>query len=46
MFRKEDADKLNWFEKFENTAALGDTPLKIMGEKRDNYILYKGPIKK
>ena len=46
MFRKEDAEKLNWFTKFENAAATGDTELKIRGEKRDNYILYKGPAKK
>ena len=46
MFRKDDAEKLTWFEKFENAAALGDTALKIRGEKRDNFILYKGPAKK
>ena len=46
MFRKDDAEKLNWFADFENAAAVGDTKLKIKGEKRDNYILYKGPAKK
>jgi hypothetical protein len=46
MFRKEDADKLSWFKKFENAAALGDTSLKICGEKKNNFILYIGPAKK
>lgn len=46
MFRKEDADSLKWFEKFENAAALGDTSLKIRGEKKNNFILYLGPAKK
>jgi hypothetical protein len=43
MFRKDDADKLGWFKKFENAVSLGDTTLKINGERRDNFILYKGP---
>jgi hypothetical protein len=46
MFRKEDADKLGWFTKFENAAAQGDTTLKIRGEKKNNFVLYLGPAKK
>ena len=46
MFRKEDAEKLGWFTKFENAAAAEDTKLTIRGEKRKNCILYKGPAKK
>lgn len=46
MFRKEDAATLNWFEKFENAAAVGETTLTIKGEKRDNFILYKGSASK
>lgn len=46
MFRQQDADSLKWFAKFENAAALGDTSLKILGEKKNNFILYVGPAKK
>ena len=46
MFRKADAEKLNWFAKFENAAALGETKLAISGERKNKYILYKGHVKK
>lgn len=46
MFRQEDAASLGWFEKFENAAATSDTTITISGEKRDNFILYKGPATK
>lgn len=47
MFRKDDADNLNWFAKFANSVAGGDEPtLKICGEKKNDCVLYKGPAKK
>ena len=46
-FRKEEADKLKWFAQFENSLTAGGDvpPLKIRGEKKGAYILYKGPAK-
>ena len=46
MFRKADADAISWFKDFENTAMSGAAKITIMGEKRDNFILYKRPAKK
>jgi hypothetical protein len=46
MFRKADADKLSWFTDFENAAAAGSSKIAIMGEKKNDCILYKGPAKK
>lgn len=45
-FRKEEADKLGWFAKLENSIDNGETPnLKIFGEKKGSFILYKGAAK-
>lgn len=44
LFRKEDANSISWFSKFENAAANG-TELKFSGEKKNSHILYKGPAK-
>lgn len=46
MFRIEDANKLGWFSKFENSAAVEETTISISGEKRGNFIMYTGPAKK
>jgi len=39
------ANKLSWFPKFEDAAALAETNLKISGEKKGRYVLYKGAAK-
>jgi hypothetical protein len=46
MFRIEDANKIGWFAKFENSAAVEETTISIAGEKRGSFIMYTGPAKK
>ena len=46
MFKKDDVAKQEWFTKFTNAVADKETPLKIRGEKRKNFVLYHGPQKK
>jgi hypothetical protein len=46
MFRKEDTDKLSWFESFSNAAMAKETSITICGERKGDFILYVGPAKK
>lgn len=44
-FKKEIADKLAWFAKFENSVTIEPMSIKIFGEKNGKFILYKGAAK-
>lgn len=45
LFRKDDVEKISWFKTFETKAKNG-VVIDVLGEKKDNFILYSGVPKK